>query len=259
MERFSMSEAVTHKVAIVTGSARGIGRRCALSLAEMGYAIALVDLLETEIEATAKDIRATGVEAQTFIADVADHGRAAEIVGAVIGRWGRIDALVNIAGRPMPKGILEIAEDEFDHTIAVNLKSCFNYIQATAPTMLARGSGRIVCMSSLNAFSGGVTAAVSRFAYAAAKGGIVSMVRSLAKELGPAVLVNAVCPGLIMVEGGGNPVIRARGQEIAANGIALRRIGTPEDVAQVVKFLVTSDPCFVTGQSITIDGFQYQM
>src|SRR6266566_4673965 len=111
------------RVAIVTGSARGIGRGCAHALARNGYAI----------------------------------------------------VLVNNAGGPMPKGILEISEDEWDQTIDVNLKSCFNYAQAVAPHMLAARYGRIVSMSSLNAHSGGVTAAVSRFAYAAAKAGIIGM------------------------------------------------------------------------------------
>ena len=118
----------------------------------------------------------------------------------------------------MPKGILEIAEDEFDRTIAINLKSCFNYIHAVAPIMLEQGAGRIASMSSINALSGGVTAAVSRFAYASAKAGILGMTRSLAKELGPTILVNAICPGLIETELG-NAVTRSRGPEIAAKDI----------------------------------------
>lgn len=254
-----MTDLAASRVAIFTGAARGIGRRCALSLAAAGYAIAIVDPLAPELARTLDEIRALGVPALGFDGDASDHGRAREVVAETLGRWSRIDFLMTNAGRPMPKGILEISEDEFDRTITVNLKSAFNYVQAVAPTMLAQGAGRIVCTSSLSAFSGGVTAAVSRFAYAAAKGGVVSMVRALAKELGPAVHVNAVCPGLIKVEGGGNPVIRARGEDIAANGIALRRVGTPEDVAELVRFLAVSEPCFLTGQAFTIDGFQYNM
>jgi 3-oxoacyl-[acyl-carrier protein] reductase len=104
-----------------------------------------------------------------------------------------------------------------------------------------------------------VTAAVSRFAYAAAKAGILGLTRALAKELGPHVLVNAICPGLIRTEVGGNVVIRERGAEIAERGIALRRVGCPDDVAQLVTFLATSEPCFITGQDFVVDGFQYQV
>lgn len=247
------------RCALVTGAARGIGRCCALTLAGCGYSIVLVDLLNDQAQDTAEEIRALGVEAVVEVADVSDFQQAAAITQRALAHFGKVDCLLNNAGRPMPKGILEITEEEFDRTIAINLKSCFNYIRAVAPAMIERQQGRIICMSSLNAFSGGVTAAVSRFAYAAAKGGIVSMVRSLAKELGPAVHINAIAPGLIATEGGGNPVIRARGAEIAANGIALRRIGTTSDVAEVVRFLATSEPCFITGQTFKVDGFQYQM
>jgi 3-oxoacyl-[acyl-carrier protein] reductase len=122
--------------------------------------------------------------------------------------------------------------------------------------MQAQGGGRIASMSSINALSGGVTAAVSRFAYASAKAGILGMTRALAKELGPTILVNAICPGLIETELG-NAVTRSRGPQIAASDIALRRLGKPDDIAQLVLFLATSEPCFITGQAFTVDGFQY--
>ncbi|MBW8814351.1 MAG: SDR family oxidoreductase [Caulobacterales bacterium] len=246
-------------MALVTGGARGIGRACALGLARAGYAIALLDVLEPEMTATAGEIQALGVEVQTLVADVSQFEPAHRAVEQVVARWGRLDFLLNNAGRPMPKGILEITEAEFDATLAINLKSCFNYAHAAAPVMLAQGGGRIVNMSSLNAHSGGVTAAVSRFAYAAAKAGILGLTRALAKELGPDILVNAICPGLIRTELGGNAVIRERGAEIAERGIALRRVGCPDDVAQLVVFLATSEPCFITGQDFVVDGFQYQV
>ena len=247
------------RVAIITGGARGIGRACALALARAGYDIALVDLLGPELERTANEIRGLGREAMTFEADTSLFGRAQEIAGAVRTQLGRIDFLLNNAGKPMPKGVLEISEREFDDTIAINLKSCFNYIRAVAPVMLEQGGGRIVSMSSVNAHSGGVTAAVSRFAYAAAKAGILGMTRALAKELGPTILVNAICPGLIQTEIPKNPVIVERGAQIARDGIALRRVGRTDDVAQLVLFLATSEPCFITGQDFTVDGFQYNI
>jgi 3-oxoacyl-[acyl-carrier protein] reductase len=253
-----MPDSDVRKVAIVTGGARGIGRACAHALARAGHAIALVDLLKPEMERTAEEIRAIGQPALVFEADVASFGRAQEVADEIVDRFGRVDFLLNDAGKAMPKGILEIEETEFDRTIAINLKSCFNYIRASAPIMLAQGGGRIVSMSSLNAYSGGVTAAVSRFAYAAAKAGILGMTRALAKELGPTILINAICPGVIETELG-NALTRSRGSEIARGGIALRRLGKPDDVAQLVVFLATSEPCFITGQDFVVDGFQYNV
>ena len=246
-------------VAIVTGGARGIGRGCALALAEAGYDLVLIDVLEPEMASTARELEALGRQVLIQAADVSDFQRAQEVVGAAMARFGRIDVLLNNAGRSMAKGMMEITEAEFDATIAVNLKSCFNYIHAVAPIMLAQGGGRIVSMSSLNAHSGGVTAAVSKFAYAAAKAGILGMTRALAKELGPTILVNAICPGLIQTEVNGNVVIRERGEAVARDGIALGRVGSPQDVAQLVRFLATSEPCFITGQDFIVDGFQFQV
>lgn len=254
-----MPEAHSRKVAVVTGAARGIGRACAHALARADFDIALVDLLGPEMARTADEIRDIGRQAVTFQADVADFARAQAIGAEVAARFGRIDFLLNDAGKPMPKGILEISEREFDDTIAINLKSCFNYIRAVAPVMLQQGGGRIVSMSSVNAYSGGVTAAVSRFAYASAKAGILGMTRALAKELGPGILVNAICPGLIQTEIPKNNVIVERGAEIARSGIALRRVGCTDDVAQLVLFLATSEPCFITGQDFVVDGFQYNI
>ena len=182
------------KVAIVTGSGRNIGRSCAIELTKAGFAIALVDLLENDMEETAATIRAAGGIASTHVADVADYKRAREVVSLVLQTHGRIDFLLNNAGLSNGTGILDITEEQFDRTISVNLKSCFNYIHHAAPAMLAQGSGRIVSMSSLAALSGGVTAAISKFSYAAAKAGIMGMTRSLAKELGPGhTIVTVLC------------------------------------------------------------------
>jgi len=253
-----MADAPPRKVAIVTGGARGIGRGCAHALARAGFGVALVDLLVPEMERTAGEIRDLGQPALVLQADVVDHARARAVAAEVRERFGRIDFLLNDAGAAQPKGILEIEEAEFDRTIAVNLKSCFNYIRAVAPIMLEQGGGRIASMSSLNAHTGGVTAAVSKFAYAAAKAGIIGMTRALAKELGPAILINAICPGVIETELG-NSLTKTRGAEIARTGIALRRMGKPDDIGQLVVFLATAEPCYITGQDFVIDGFQYNM
>ena len=182
-------------IAVVTGAARGIGKGCAEALGRRGFDLVLVDVLEDELAATVEGFARGGVAARGFIADVADHHRAQEVAGEVLERRAAIDVLVNNAGTPMPKGLLEIEEHEWDRTIDVHMKGCFNWCRAVAPSMLARGAGRIINISSVSANSGGVTSAVSKFAYAGAKAGILGMTRALAKELGPWVSVNAICPG----------------------------------------------------------------
>ena len=245
------------RVAIVTGGARGIGRGCAHALAGNGLAVALVDVLTDEMASTKAELEETGVPCRTFEADVSDHAKAKDVAAGVLAEWGRIDVLINNAGRSAAVGIDEITEAQWDSAIDVNLKSCFNYIQAVLPTMREREYGRIVSMSSLNAHSGGVTAAVSRFAYAAAKAGIIGMTRALAKELGPHIAINCVCPGLIKTElTMKNPVIAEREPELI-KGIALGRCGSVQDVAGLVAYLATTEPNFITGQDITIDGFQW--
>jgi 3-oxoacyl-[acyl-carrier protein] reductase len=244
------------KTALVTGGARGIGRACALALAEAGFDIAIVDLLEAEMAATAHDIQAKGRRTLTAKADVSDFARAHAIVDDIVTAWGQLDVLLNNAGAPNPKPMLEISEAEFDRTIAVNLKSCFNYIHAAAPVMMKQdGGGRIISISSINALSGGVTSAVSKHAYAAAKAGILGLTRALAKELGPKVAVNAICPGIIATNLLGGLLTDRKEQLIA--GIAMGRVGTPEDVASIVRYLAAEAHMFMTGQHFVVDGFQW--
>ncbi|HEV7267679.1 MAG TPA: SDR family NAD(P)-dependent oxidoreductase [Falsiroseomonas sp.] len=244
-------------VAVVTGGARGIGRGCAHALAERGCDLVLVDLLAPEMSRTKAELEGMGARVLTFEADVADHAAAKRIAAEVEAQWGRCDVLVNNAGKSNPKTILDCSEEEFDRTIAINLKSCFNYIQALVPLMRRHGGGRIVSMSSLNAHTGGVTSAVSKFAYASAKAGIIGMTRALAKELGPDIAINCVCPGVIETELG-NTLTKSRGAELAKK-IALGRVGKPADVARVVAFLACEQPNFITGQDIKVDGFQWEI
>jgi 3-oxoacyl-[acyl-carrier protein] reductase len=249
---------LANRVAIVTGGARGIGRGCAHALAEKEFDIALVDVLEDNLASTAKEIQEMGREVLTYVADVSDFARAQEVADDVVAKWGRIDFLLNNAGRANPKGLLEISEAEWDETININLKSCFNYCRAVAPTMLAQDNGgRIASMSSINAYTGGVTNAVSKLSYAAAKAGILGMTRSLAKELAPKISINAICPGVIKTERG-NAMIHAREAELI-DSIALERLGTPQDIGQLVAFLASSEPCFITGQDFVVDGFQWKI
>ena len=246
---------VQRPVAIVTGAARGIGRGCAQALGAKGFDLVLIDVLERELAATADEFTRGGVAASSFVADVSDHSRAREVVAEVLLQCAGVDVLVNNAGTPMPKGLLEIEEHEWDRTIDVHMKGCFNWCRAVVPSMLAKGAGRIINISSVSAYSGGVTSAVSKFAYAAAKAGILGMTRALAKELGPAVSVNAICPGAIKTELTA-AMLEERSAEFIGS-ICLGRLGTPADIGEVAAFLATVEPNFITGQAITVDGFQW--
>ena len=156
--------------------------------------LALVDVLEAELKEAANKLRATGVRAESFVADVSNFAKAQEVADDILKRYESISVLVNNAGIGSSKGLLEISESEWDRTLAVNLKGCFNWSRAIVPSMQERGSGRIINIASIAAYSGGT---LSKLAYAASKAGILGMTRSLAKELGPAITVNAICPGTI--------------------------------------------------------------
>ena len=241
-----MTASSTGSAAVVTGGARGIGLGCAMALAAKGFNLALVDVLEDELQEATGKLRATGVQAEGFVADVSDFARAAEVAGDILERFGAIGVLVNNAGIGSAKGLLEISETEWNRTIDVNLKGCFNWSRAVVPSMQERGWGRIVSIASIAAYSGGTA---SKLAYAASKAGILGMTRSLAKELAPSIAVNAICPGTIDSALG-------TGTDETLKGICLGRFGTPEDIGQVVAFLATVEPNFITGQTITVDGFQ---
>ena len=233
--------ASTHKVAIVTGAARGIGRAIALALARHGMDLALVDLREPELAATVKAVEAEGVATLPLI-----------FTDVIFKRFGKIDVLVNNAAMVQPQQVLEITEAEWDRGMAVNLKSVFSWSQAVAPRMLENGGGRIVNISSVSANTGGSKTGASRFAYATAKAGVLGLTRSLARELAPYILVNAVCPGSILTD-------RTRESfnghlEQIAEATPMGRVGTPEDIAVVVAFLATAEPLFMTGEVLDVDG-----
>jgi len=244
-----------NRAAIVTGGARGIGRAIALRLARSGYSLALVDILQREADETAGEIRALGVDAMVVTADVASLDAAERGVAGIVGRFGRIDVLVNNAGRTMSKGLLEITEEEWDATVDVNLKSFFCWCRAVAPVMLENGGGRIVNISSLNAITGGVTRAVSKFAYSAAKAGVLGMTKSLAKELGPTIAVNAVLPGIIRTDINAGQVATREAEFI--DSILLRRLGSVDDIASIVHYLAAEPHMFMTGQHLVVDGGQW--
>ncbi|GGF50146.1 short-chain dehydrogenase [Azorhizobium oxalatiphilum] len=242
-------------VAIVTGAGRGIGFASARELARKGYRVALVDLGGAELDGAVATVASEGVEAIGLPCDVSDYALVQDLAAQVLARWGRIDVLVNNAGISQPKPILDITEAEWDLTINVNLKGCFNWCKAVAPKMVDAKRGRIINMSSVSANTGAARSAVSKFAYCASKAGVLGLTRGLAKELAPYVTVNAICPGSIETHLTA-ALIEARRDEIT-NGIPLGRVGTPQDIAVVVAFLATVEPNYITGEVIDVDGGQW--
>lgn len=183
--------------------------------------------------------------------DVANTDDCAAVVSAGVTHFGRIDALVHCAGIVAASGLLDIADDDFDRMIAVNLKGSYNFCRAVLPQMVAQGAGAITLLASLAAQRGG--GLVGGAHYAAAKGGVLSLARSVAREFGPSgVRANAICPGMTqtgMIDDVAPDAIR----RIAAE-IPLRRLGTPEDIAGACLFLASDLSAFVNGATLDVNG-----
>ncbi len=243
------------KVAVVTGAARGIGLACVRRLLKSGFAVAMADLGSPTLDQSVSLLRTEGYEVMPLAGDVGDFGLVQQQAASVLERYGRIDVMVNNAGVSQAKGLLDISEDEWDRILTVNLKGVFNWCKAVAPAMLGQGGGRIINMSSISAVTGGSAEAVSKFSYCAAKAGVLGLTRGLAKELAPTIMVNAICPGAIRTDLT-EQLMLARYEQIRQT-IPLKRIGTPDDIAVVVEFLATMDPCFITGEVLDVDGGQW--
>ena len=234
------------RIALVTGGSRGIGKAIALTLADAGAAVA-VNYRERsdEAEAVAAAIRKNGGRAEVFRADVSDRGAVQGMVRDIEDRLGPIDILINNAGIAAIRTIDEITEEEFDRSIAVNLKSVFLCTQAVLPQMRARHWGRIINLSSIGARIGAGSVSV---AYGASKAGVEGLTRAYAVRLAQeGVTVNAIAPGLIDTEMG-KPLLDAG----VATRIPVGRAGTGDEIAQAVLLLVRND--FMTGQTVAVNG-----
>jgi 3-oxoacyl-[acyl-carrier protein] reductase len=237
---------LNNRVALVTGGSRGIGKAIALALAKAGAAVA-VNYRERGEEAASvvEAIRRGSGRAAAIAADVSNAAAVQRMVAEAEDRLGPVDILVNNAGMAAMRGLDDITEEDFDRAVAVNLKSAFLCTQAVLPDMRARRWGRIVNISSIGARVGAGSVSV---AYGAAKAGLEGLTRAYALRLAPeGVTVNAIAPGLIDTEMGA-PLIKAG---VAAR-IPVGRVGTGEDIAEAVLFLV--DDAFVTGQTLAVNG-----
>lgn len=237
------------KVAIITGSARGIGRATALAFADQGAQVVVCDLDVTGGEQTAADIRAGSGRAIFVQVNVTERASVDALVSAAVARFGRIDVLVNNAGVIRDRSLLKMTEQDFDFVINVNLKGVFNCTQAVAPLMVAQGSGAIINASSVV----GVYGNYGQTNYVASKAGVIGMTKVWARELGPkGVRVNAVAPGFIsteMLAGIPDKVL----EDLKAK-IALRQLGRPEDIANAYVFLASDEAAYITGHVLHVDG-----
>lgn len=235
-----------NRIALVTGGSRGIGRAIAFTLANAGAGVAVNYRERAEEAASVVDaIHQSGGKAVAVRADVSVASSVQSMVSTIEEQLGPIDILVNNAGIAPTRGIDDITEDDFDRTIAVNLKSAFLCTQAVLPGMRARRWGRLINISSIGARIGSGSVSV---AYAAAKAGLEGLTRGYALRLAPEGLtVNSIAPGLIDTEMG-KPLIEAG---VAAR-IPVGRVGTGDDIAQAVLLLVQDS--YITGQTIAVNG-----
>ena len=238
------------KVALVTGATRGIGKQIAITLSKEGYNIALNYRTENdELENLKKEIGANNVEVLAVQGDVSNFEDCENVVKETIEKFGRIDVLVNNAGITKDMLLARMKEEDFKQVIDVNLVGTFNVTKNVISYMMKARSGRIINISSVVGISGNA----GQSNYAASKAGIIGFTKSLAKEVASRnILVNAIAPGFIQTSM--TDVLKDEIKEEIAKAIPLKRMGTADDVANLVKFLASEDSSYITGQVINVDG-----
>jgi len=237
------------KKVIVTGAGQGIGRSIALRMAQEGGDIVIAEMNPKTGTQTAREVETLGRKALSISIDVANQKQVQLMVDQVLRVWKRIDILVNNAGFDRPGNLLKVKEEDWEAVLGVHLKGTLNCIQAVAPHMIENSYGKIVNVSSVWGKSG----AVSEVSYSTAKAGIIGLTKSVARELGRyQINVNVILPGLILT-----PTIAQMAekyQNMIVENTPLKRIGQPEEVANVVVFLVSDEASFVTGAMVEVSG-----
>ena len=238
------------KVALVTGATRGIGKQIALCLAKEGYDIALNYRSENEeLTNTKNELEKLGIKVLPVQGDVSNYEDCERFVKEIIENFGQIDVLVNNAGITKDMLLMRMKKEDFEQVIDVNLVGTFNVTKNVINYMLKAKSGRIINISSVVGVSGNA----GQTNYSASKAGIIGFSKSLAKEVASRnILVNCIAPGFIQTDM--TNVLKDEVKEEIAKNIPLKRMGTPEDVARVVKFLASEDSSYITGQVINVDG-----
>ncbi len=248
----------TERTVILTGAAspRGIGRATAFYLAERGWNVGIIDVDGDAAARTAAEVaEAHGVRAACVGANVADREQAVAAVDALEAELPQTVALVNFAGVSSPIPYLEVTPEEWHRVQSINLEGVHWVTQRVARTLAENGVGRLVGISSVSAQRGGGT--FSKTPYSASKAGVIGLMRSIARELGPlGVTANVISPGPIDTDIMGGTLTDERKAAMAADGV-LPRIGTPTDIAAAVAYLISEDAGFVTGQTLNVDGGLY--
>ena len=246
---------LTQKVAVVTGAGRGIGKAIALALAKQGAAVAVTGTALEDCQSVVQEIAATGGVADGFKMDVTDRAEVERVFNEIVSRFGRVDILVNNAGVYTPKSALELTEEDWDHTLAVNLKGQFLCAQRAAKEMIKQKYGRIINIASIASGQVGIGIAEGVH-YTASKGGVIGMTEALAAEWAVhGILVNAIAPGLI-----DTPMSRKERlskeemQAFLDVRVPLKRIGKPEEVAVFAVFLASDEASYATGSTFYVDG-----
>src|SRR5579871_1895534 len=244
-----MQRLLENKVAVVTGAGRGIGEAIALRLAGEGATIAACGRTLANVEGTASEIAKSGGKATPYPVDVANSAQVTETCEKVMKEFGRVDVLVNNAGITRDQLLLRMTDEDWDVVLQTNLKGAFNFTRTLSRAMLKQRSGRIINITSII----GLTGNAGQSNYAASKAGLIGFTKSVARELASRnITANAVAPGFIVTEM--TDALGEPARETLKTRIALGRLGTAEDVANVVLFLASDLAAYVTGQVITVDG-----
>ncbi len=238
------------KVAVVTGSARGIGRAICLKLARLGADVVVNDVSNEEMAlGLVKEIEKMGRKAMFIKADIADVAEARKLMDETVEKFGKIDVLVNNAGITRDNLILRMREEEWDAVLNVNLKGTFNCVQAATKYMIKQRRGVIVNIASIV----GMTGNAGQANYSASKAGVIGLTKTIARELASrGIRANAVAPGFIETD-----MTRRLSEDIRERlikQIPLTRLGGPEDVANLVAFLASEESSYITGEIIKVDG-----